>query len=68
MIRRRHKQETRTFEELTRSEQVNSLNAQIAILSKGIRHHLRAADHDPGLRERRRASLIAQLQRLIDRL
>jgi hypothetical protein len=40
----RHKNDTKTFQELSFSEQAKSINAQISILNKAVRAHVRRSD------------------------
>lgn len=65
-VKRRHKEDTRMFAELTRREQVLSLNATISYVGRAIRYHL---DHvDASSRARRRTVLAAQIERLLARV
>ena len=63
MTARRHKSDTRTFSEMTFAEQARSINAQLAILGKAMRAHLRATK----VRRRAKQKLIKQAQGLLDR-
>ena len=69
MTDRRHKNDTRTFEELTFQEQANSLNAQFSTLPRAIRCHVdRAATSESKTPEETRAKCLAQLDRLRQRI
>ena len=63
-----HQNRTKTFEQLTYSEQAKSINAQIVTLQRSIRAHIRRAN------EERRAVAVtqrkchAQIQRLLTRI
>jgi hypothetical protein len=48
-----HQNRTKTFEELTFAEQAKSINAQIVVLQRSIRPHVRRA-----MKEQRRSRLL----------
>jgi len=63
---RRHKADTRTFEELDYADQARSINAQIRVLEKAITANIRRAKKEkrPSPAEKR----IEQVERLVQRL
>jgi hypothetical protein len=60
----RHQGDTKTFEELTFTEQAKSINASIVNLQRAIEHHI---DHAPDPSETRQ-KCIDQIQRFLNRL
>jgi len=65
-VARRHKADTRTFEELDYAEQAKSINAQIRVIEKAITANIRRAKtaKKPSPAEKR----IEQVERLVQRL
>jgi hypothetical protein len=68
MIKRRHKDDTRTFAELSFSEQSKSISAQILRLQASITAHIRRASEENRDINRTRLVCIGQINRLITRL
>jgi hypothetical protein len=64
MAERRHKRDTRTFEELNFSEQAKSISAPLVNLGRAIRHHAR----QDRATARTRAKLSAQVRRFAERM
>lgn len=69
MVSRRHRGDTRTFEELDFAEQAKSISAQIVVLQRAIRAHARRT----GMESNRDADqtmlkCIGQVSRLLTRL
>jgi hypothetical protein len=65
---RRHKDDTKDFNELTFGEQARSINAHIVQLQQSIRAHLRRADNEGRNVGRVHEKCINQLRRLLDRV
>lgn len=66
---KRHKQNTKTFGEMTFAEQARSISAQIIILERGIRAHHRRAAMEVGRDESKTlAKAIRQIDVLAARL
>lgn len=63
-----HQNRTKTFEQLTFAEQAKSINAQIVVLQRSIRAHVRRAqiENRPSLSVR--AKCEAQISRLLSRV
>jgi len=66
--RRRHKDDTKAFDELTFAEQAKSINAQIVELQRAIGAHLRRAGNEGRNAGRVHEKCISQLRRLLDRV
>jgi hypothetical protein len=64
MVKRRHKQDTRTFEELDFSEQAKSISAQLVNLGRAIRHHARQEK----VTALKKAKLLDQVNRFAQRM
>ena len=65
---RRHKDDTKTFTELTFGEQARSINAHIVQLQQSIRAHLKRAESEGRDAGRVRDKCTNQLRRLLDRV
>jgi hypothetical protein len=68
MAQKRHKRDTRTFEELDFAGQARSINAQVTRLQASVRAHLRKAS---GCGKDETAALLkclGQIARMMDRL
>jgi hypothetical protein len=65
---RRHKDDTKTFNELTFAEQARSINAHIVQLQQSIRAHLNKAESEGRNVGRAHGKCISQLRRLLDRV
>ncbi len=65
---RRHKDDTKTFDELTFAEQAKSINAQIVELQRSIGAHLRRAESEGRDVGRVHDKCLSQLGRLLDRV
>lgn len=63
----RHKQDTKTFAQLTFAEQANSINAQITVLQRAIIHHVNGCKTSKK-RSEVREKCLAQVNRLLGRL
>ena len=63
-----HQNRTKTFDELTFSEQAKSINAQIVVLQRSIRAHLRRATLENRALAVVQNKCRAQVQRLLARL
>ena len=66
MTVRRHKQDTRTFAELTYDEQAKSITATVNNLQRAIIHHI---EHAPSSKRREvRDKCVSQVHRFLGRL
>jgi len=63
-----HQNRTKTFEELTFAEQAKSINAQIVVLQRSIRAHVRRAMKEQRPKQITEAKCRAQVQRLLSRI
>lgn len=68
MTTRRHKQQTKTFEELTFDEQAKSINAMINNLQNAMVHHVEHAPNATHARKKCIQQTTRFLGRLINRL
>jgi predicted RNA-binding protein associated with RNAse of E/G family len=68
MTTRRHKTDTRTFDELTLAGQAKSISAQLATLTRAVRAHVRRAARDGKDPEKTRRKCLAQVNRLAERI
>ena len=68
MAKRRHKEDTRTFEELTFAEQAKSIQGQIMVLQRAIRAHVRRAEEEGREPDKVRITCLGQISRLMGRL
>ena len=66
--RRRHKDDTKDFNELNFGEQARSINAHIVQLQQSIRAHLKRAESEGRDVGRVHEKCINQLWRLVDRV
>ena len=64
----RHKNDTKTFEELSYAEQAKSISAQLNVLQKAIRAHTRRAEEEGKRPEETMLTCIAQVARMLGRL
>jgi hypothetical protein len=68
MATRRHKQDTRTFEELDYAGQAKSITAQINILIKAINAHIQRAKDEGRKTDEMRNAVVMQIIRGICRI
>ena len=68
MATRRHKSDTRTFQELNYAEQAKSISAQLVVLQRAIRAHARRAEEEDRHPEQTMLKCVGQVSRLITRL
>ena len=68
MGKRRHKEDTRTFEELTFAEQAKSIQGQLMVLQRAIRAHVRRAEEEGREPDEVRITCLGQIARLMGRL
>jgi hypothetical protein len=66
--RRRHKDDTKDFNELNFGEQARSINAHIVVLQRSIVAHLKRAESEGRDMGRVRDKCANQLRRLLDRV
>lgn len=66
--RRRHKDDTKDFNELNFGEQARSINAHIVVLQRSIAAHLKRAESEGRDAGRVRDKCTSQLRRLLDRV
>ena len=65
---KRHKDDTKDFNELTFGEQARSINAHIVVLQRSIVAHLKRAEHEGRDASRVRDKCAGQLSRLLARV
>jgi hypothetical protein len=63
---KRHKADTKTFEELTYSEQASSINGQLSVIEDAIKANIKKAVND--LKENPKEKRIKNLEDLIERI
>lgn len=68
MTEKGHCRGTRTFEELSFSDQAKSLNAQLSTLTRAVRAHVRRANDEGRDHEKTRSKCVAQINRLRERI
>ena len=64
----RHKSDTKTFEGLSFSGQAKSISAQITVLQRSIRAHVRRAEKEKRTATKTLLKCIGQVSRMLDRL
>jgi len=67
MPQRRHKSDTKTFEELTFQEQGNSIKASLMNLQRSIEHHAAHSPDPTATRQRDILQVARFLNRIIER-
>ncbi len=68
MGKRRHKNDTKTFEELSYAEQAKSISAQLVVLQRSIRAHTRRSEEENRNSEETMLKCIGQVARMLSRL
>jgi hypothetical protein len=68
MGQRRHKNDTRTFEELTFSEQAKAITAKVSALERSVRAHLRRIRQNPGRFTSTKVKRVNQVARMLRRI
>lgn len=68
MVARRHKSDTRTFEELSYTEQAKSISAQLLVLQRAIHAHARRAEEEGRNPGETMLKCIGQVSRMLTRL
>lgn len=68
MAEKRHKKNTRTFQELDYADQARSINAQINVLVKAINAHLAKAKEEGRIVDIVKHNTIMQILRAISRI
>ena len=66
--KRRHKNDTKTFEELSYAEQAKSISAQLVVLQRSIRAHTRRSEEENRNSEETMLKCIGQVARMLSRL
>ncbi|MCK5133130.1 MAG: hypothetical protein KAR40_13370 [Candidatus Sabulitectum sp.] len=64
----RHKGDTKTFDELSYSEQAKSITAQINVIQSAVSAHIRRAKEENREIEKTKIKCVSQLSRLMNRV
>jgi hypothetical protein len=68
MSSKAHKRHTAEFRDLDYVEQARSINAQLSIIGKAIRHHIRNAESFGKSRDVTQSKCEVQVERLLERI